>query len=262
MMKIRFPLALMLAALPATLPAADAPPKVVACQACHGAQGISPSADIPNLAAQKASYLATQLQAFRDGSRKNDVMSAVARQLDHDEMKALAAYWSALPGTPAASASTSVHPALISRMQMPVNFPAGFIEYGREIDTDSKLVVIRYANALAANAARAGQPLPEGSVLITANYAPLADAAGKPLPDAQGHWQPGRHLSSSGMESQADWGETIPGVLRNGNWNYGLWTAAGQSRLGDLQPRCLACHQPKAGDSYVFTLQALRAAKP
>jgi cytochrome c553 len=255
-------LVVLLALIPGAPSAADAPPKALACQACHGEQGISTAQDIPNLAGQKASYLAAQLAAFRDGARKNALMAAVARQLDPDEIKALAAYWSALPGVSSAAAAAMPNPAMASRMQMPANFPVGFTEYTREVDTNARQVVVRYANAVATQAARDGKPLPEGSVLISATYAALADAQGKPVADAQGRLQPGRHLSSSGMETQPGWGDTIPGVLRNGNWNYGLWTAAGQSRLGELQPRCLACHQPKAADSYVFTLQALRASKP
>lgn len=37
------------------------------CAACHGATGISVGDAIPNLAAQRAGYLAAQLRAFKDG---------------------------------------------------------------------------------------------------------------------------------------------------------------------------------------------------
>ena len=59
--------------------------KSAACQACHGGNGVSVSEDIPNLAGQRAKYLATQLEAFRDGTRTNPLMNAMAGQLDMPE---------------------------------------------------------------------------------------------------------------------------------------------------------------------------------
>ena len=41
------------------------------CAACHGANGVSVSDTIPNLAAQRAGYLEAQLKAFKDGTRKH-----------------------------------------------------------------------------------------------------------------------------------------------------------------------------------------------
>src|SRR5258708_8697405 len=40
------------------------------CAACHGANGVSVSDTIPNLAAQRAAYIENQLKAFKDGARK------------------------------------------------------------------------------------------------------------------------------------------------------------------------------------------------
>lgn len=65
------------------------------CAACHGATGISVGDAIPNLAAQRAGYLAAQLRAFRDGSRKSPVMNAIAAQLTGDDIAGLAAHFAA-----------------------------------------------------------------------------------------------------------------------------------------------------------------------
>ena len=56
------------------------------CAACHGANGISVSADIPNLAGQRAKYLESQLKAFRAGERSNAIMNAVAEQTNRVSM--------------------------------------------------------------------------------------------------------------------------------------------------------------------------------
>src|SRR6266446_7101146 len=55
------------------------------CAACHGAGGVSVSDTIPNLAAQRASYLEAQLKALKDGTRKNPIMNAIAAQLSPEE---------------------------------------------------------------------------------------------------------------------------------------------------------------------------------
>lgn len=236
--------------------------RLAACQACHGAAGISAAADIPNLAGQKSAYLLMQLQAFHKGERKNDLMQAIASQLSEADMQALAAFWSSQPAAhavaaplPAAAVTTK---GTLSRMAFPPGFPKGFIEYERENIAGSLQVQVSYANPVALEAARARKPLPDGAILMRAMYAAQLDDKGQPLPDGPGRWRLGKPLSYNGMQAQAGWGEDIPPLLRNGNWHYGLFTADGTPRLGNNQPRCLACHKPQAANSYVFTLSKMQ----
>lgn len=64
------------------------------CFSCHGRDGNSKREYIPNLASQNASYLFTQFEHFADGSRKDYVMSKLAKQLTEDERIAIALYFS------------------------------------------------------------------------------------------------------------------------------------------------------------------------
>src|SRR5258705_10011942 len=75
------------------------------CAACHGANGVSVSDTIPNLAAQRAGYLEAQLKAFKEGTRRaagptspTATMAAIATQLSADDMSNAAAYFASLPG--------------------------------------------------------------------------------------------------------------------------------------------------------------------
>ena len=70
------------------------------CAACHGFTGASTNGEWPNLAGQKYGYLVTQLRAFRAGTRKSPVMTAVAQQLAEKDVGDLAAYFSALQAAP------------------------------------------------------------------------------------------------------------------------------------------------------------------
>jgi cytochrome c553 len=70
--------------------------KAMACQACHGLDGLAKTPDAPNIAGQTEPYLVTQLQAYRSGARKNDAMSVVAPSLSDGDIEDLAAYYSAI----------------------------------------------------------------------------------------------------------------------------------------------------------------------
>jgi cytochrome c553 len=70
--------------------------KSVTCAGCHGANGISNNPMWPNLAGQKQAYLASALQMYRDGRRKNAMMSAMAKNLTDADIANLAAYYANL----------------------------------------------------------------------------------------------------------------------------------------------------------------------
>ena len=66
------------------------------CAACHGQNGIGIVPLYPNLAGQKAEYLVAQMQAFRDGTRKNPIMSPMAIHLSDADIENLAAYFAVI----------------------------------------------------------------------------------------------------------------------------------------------------------------------
>jgi len=82
--------------LPATATAASAQAgqaKSVTCSACHGADGNSSNPEWPSLAGQHEQYIITSLQSFKNGDRKNVLMSSQAMILDEQAMEDLAAYY-------------------------------------------------------------------------------------------------------------------------------------------------------------------------
>jgi cytochrome c553 len=82
------------ALLPAAALAQTAAEKAAACAACHGVDGNSPSAQFPNLAGQTSRYLYLQLKDFKEGRRKDPLMSPMAVNLSKQDMQDLAAYFS------------------------------------------------------------------------------------------------------------------------------------------------------------------------
>lgn len=71
--------------------------KAAVCAACHGANGISVIPDYPNLAGQKVKYLQSSIKAYRDGERKNPIMSPMAAGLSDTDVENIAAYFASLP---------------------------------------------------------------------------------------------------------------------------------------------------------------------
>ena len=67
------------------------------CAKCHGEDGIGTSPASPSIAGQEAAYMLKALISYKDGSRDDDVMSPRAAKLSEEDMKALTAYYSALP---------------------------------------------------------------------------------------------------------------------------------------------------------------------
>ncbi len=76
--------------------AATGKTKAAACTVCHGPLGIAVAPETPNLAGQPASYLAEQLKAYRDGTRKHEIMSLMAKPLTDADVANLAAWFSSV----------------------------------------------------------------------------------------------------------------------------------------------------------------------
>ena len=63
------------------------------CVACHGTSGKAIAPMYPNLNGQWEKYLRKQLVAYRDGSRKNAIMSLQAENLSNEDIAVLAAHY-------------------------------------------------------------------------------------------------------------------------------------------------------------------------
>lgn len=71
------------------------------CVNCHGENGVSKIAEVPNLAGQNPSYLLVQTQKFGNGQRKDDFMQGLIRVLKEEEKAKIALFYASqnpLPG--------------------------------------------------------------------------------------------------------------------------------------------------------------------
>jgi cytochrome c553 len=74
---------------------------VPGCSNCHGADGAGQPPTIPYLSGQYGHYIAFELYMWQHGFRKTspDAMALFAKQLDDQDIAALAAYYQQLPST-------------------------------------------------------------------------------------------------------------------------------------------------------------------
>jgi cytochrome c553 len=113
------------------------PNKVEQCAPCHGPDGNSHIENIPSLAGQPAFFTLNQLILMREGVRPIEVMAPIVKDLDDQDISALADHYAKLPprrsGEPVdralarrgAELSRKLHceschlPSLAGQMQMP-----------------------------------------------------------------------------------------------------------------------------------------------
>jgi cytochrome c553 len=84
------------------------------CAGCHGANGMSPSPQFPNMAGQSAFAIYKQLHDYKSGARASDSMAGFAAGLTDDQMVDVAAHFAALArGTLDPQAVTVDDPAIV-----------------------------------------------------------------------------------------------------------------------------------------------------
>ena len=85
----------------------NSPKGIPGCDDCHGAEGVGRPPMLPYLAGQYASYTALQLRMWKRGFRTDnpETMVLFAKELDDQEIAAVAAYYQQIRGTGEVAAS-------------------------------------------------------------------------------------------------------------------------------------------------------------
>lgn len=114
----------------------------------------------------------------------------------------------------------------------------------------------------AVQAMKAGRPLPHGTVLTMVSYKAQLDPQGTPVKDANGRFVKGDMAGITIMEKRAGWGTEYPPDLRNGEWEYAIFTPDGKLNEKANYKGCFTCHKPHEKQDYVISLAKVAAATP
>jgi cytochrome P460 len=146
-----------------------------------------------------------------------------------------------------------------------ISFPNDYakgVAYATVDRADIKQVRVLYASSQAAiDAAKAGKPLPDGTVLTLVQYAAQVDDKGEPVKGPNGRFvRTDKIVGYTVMEKRPGWGNDVPEDIRNGDWQY-------QAFLPDRTPNpkaqlaaCFKCHKPLDKQDFVFSWDGLRTA--
>jgi hypothetical protein len=146
-----------------------------------------------------------------------------------------------------------------------VNFPEHYAEGVKWLVSDKegpgpKQVHEIYAPPAAIEAARKGEPMPDGTVFTVVRHAAKLDADGKPIIGPDGRYVKGEIIGFNAMEKRAGWGAEYPDALRNGEWEYRAFNADKTPNEKAKLTACFECHKPLASQDFVHAYDKLKLA--
>jgi Cytochrome P460 len=126
---------------------------------------------------------------------------------------------------------------------------------------ENKQVRDYYTSQQAADAAKKGAPLPDGTVITVVQYAAQLDPQGNPVKDANGRFtKSDKILGYTVMEKRAGWGAEYSENVRNGEWEYQAFRADKTANPTANLGACFNCHKPQASNDYVYSYDHLKTA--
>jgi plastocyanin len=141
-----------------------------------------------------------------------------------------------------------------------IQFPEGY-EKGVLYQTldrhDTKQYRELYSTPEAVKAVRVGRPIPSGTVLTLVQYGAKKDEKGNVLKDAKGRFVKGDLLAYTVMEKRKGWGASYPAEIRNGEWEYAVFTKDRQRNAKANIQGCFGCHKPHEQQDFVISLASL-----
>ena len=144
-----------------------------------------------------------------------------------------------------------------------ITFPADYakgVMYGTVDRADIKQVRHLYINSQAAiDAAKKGQPVPNGTVITMVQYAAQVDAKGEAIKGPDGRFiKTDKIVGYTVMEKQAGWGNDVPEEIRNGDWQYQAFTTAREPNPKAVLSACFKCHKPLDKEDFLFSWKLVR----
>jgi hypothetical protein len=118
-----------------------------------------------------------------------------------------------------------------------------------------------YTSQAAIDAAKKGQPMPDGTIITMVQYTALLTAGGAPQKDRDGRFIKGTRIGYAVMEKRAGWGAEYVPQYRNGEWEYQAFTADRKPNDKANLFSCFACHKPLDKQDFVFSYDRMKAAK-
>jgi len=145
-----------------------------------------------------------------------------------------------------------------------IAFPADYADgvlYWTQDRPNGNQVRDYYTSSDAIEAAREGRAFPDRTVITVVQYSAQLDADGNPVTDADGRFVKNEIVGYTAMEKRPGWGDGIPEAIRNGDWDYSVFSAGMAPNMDANRQACYQCHnQRAAATDFVFSTSNMEAA--
>lgn len=140
----------------------------------------------------------------------------------------------------------------------PKDYKTSFTNYLSLDRTQNPDQIIRlFANDKTIAAAKAGQEIPDGAVIVGEIYKAKLDKDGKPVVSALGRKVRDKLAAIAVMEKRAGFGKDLPDKLQNNGWDFALFKPDGANTGKDVTA-CRECHAPLKDTQHLFSLEHLK----
>jgi hypothetical protein len=141
-----------------------------------------------------------------------------------------------------------------ARIMYPKDYDKNFVLYNVTDRFDGKHTRFLYIDKASAAKVKAGEPLPDGIVVVMELRAVEMDAAGNPVLDENGRMKPTPKVNAVMVqEKRKGWGDAIAPNLRNGDWDYAAFKPDGTVNTEAKLEPCFACHLSRKDRDFTFT---------
>lgn len=143
----------------------------------------------------------------------------------------------------------------------PVNPVGHWSEYEMLLQSDQPLRgTLRqvYVDRVSWQTARRTKQLPYGTKIIARDF--------EAVPDNKGGWElvndhlvPGKPTTVLIQQKERGWGTAHPENVRTGEWEFAIFTAAGEPIAVNSEKDCMPCHREVAATDYNFQVSRFLA---
>ena len=145
-------------------------------------------------------------------------------------------------------------------LEFPADYKTTFTNYmiSDRVQNEEQVISL-FANSVARDAARKGETMPDGSIILGEIYAARKDADGAVIESPLGRRIPDKLLAIVVMERRAAWADQYPEETKLAGWEFEVFSPAGEN-LGKDTAACRECHAPLSDTDFTWSAVHIGAA--
>ncbi len=146
-----------------------------------------------------------------------------------------------------------------ARVAFPQDYKSfkNYLSLDRTGDNTNQMIRL-FANDVAQRGPQEDGRFGDGAVLVGEIYKVKVDADGKPVVSDLGRRIRDKLAAVAVMEKRKGWGESLPEDVRNGDWDFAIFSPEGKRLEGKDINACRACHAPLGEQDHVFSHEHLK----